>query len=86
MPNEKELGTLALKQLVNVGDEQLGQWEEFSGTGVFHLRRRLSEKEQLLTGPAVDIRGTDEAVDRGLVVQRQCPYVPLEMIFAELNN
>jgi hypothetical protein len=80
----ESLRRAAIEQLVGVGDESLGEWEEFTGKA-FHLRRRLSTSEELLTGPAIDVRGTDEALSRAAIVMKQCPFVPKEMIYEEIN-
>lgn len=55
---------LALRALADVGDESLGQWEQ-GGRSAFHIRRRLSMREQIEAGLAMrDIRGTAEALQR----------------------
>jgi hypothetical protein len=65
---------LAEKHLEGVGDASLGEWEEFNEDArVFHLKRRLSAKEQEVVGDAIDIRGTDEQEKRWLKVH---PYLP----------
>lgn len=46
--------------LEGVGDASLGEWTEWTGVA-FHVRRRLTAKEQAIVGPVVDVRGTDEA-------------------------
>lgn len=56
--NPNEARALAYAELEGVGDAALGQWEE--RFFAFHLRRRLSEAEQQVVGPAVDIRGSKE--------------------------
>lgn len=57
-----ELRKRALHALSGVGDRSQ-QWEEWTGKA-YHVRRRLTEREQLTIGPAIDIRGTDEAERR----------------------
>ena len=53
-----------------MGESALGQWEEEGLTRpAFHVRRRLTPKEELLVGPVVDVRGTPEA-DRRLAYVR----------------
>jgi hypothetical protein len=54
---------VALGALGSVGSRLLGQWEEWSGFA-YHVRRRLRPEEQEITGPVLDIRGTDEAARR----------------------
>ena len=57
--------------LRRVGDADLGEWierREESGLRVVHLRRRVSAKEEKITGPAVDVRGTPEMYRRLNVV------------------
>jgi hypothetical protein len=58
-----------------MGDASLGEWEEWSGR-VYHLRRRLSRKEQSLVGDVVDVRGTTEGKRRYDSVLR---YIPAHM-------
>jgi hypothetical protein len=60
--------------LEGVGDSRLGEWiEQGSTPNVVHLRRRLSVEEQSGVGPAVDVRGTDEARLRYAAVFRYLP-------------
>lgn len=54
---------LAKKELQGVGDASKGEWEELSPTA-YHLRRRLSDKEDQKIGPAIDIRGSVEEIER----------------------
>jgi hypothetical protein len=63
------LKAFALKALGNVGDELLGQWEEYTRYA-FHIRRRLSSSEEASIGPVIDIRCTLEAERRVIRVQR----------------
>jgi hypothetical protein len=49
--------------LSGVGDPSLGEWEEITPVA-YHLRRRISEKEQKKIGEAIDIRGTEEEIER----------------------
>ena len=78
------LRAAALKALAGVGDPKLGEWEEWSGKA-FHIRRRLTPEEELLTGPVVDIRGTQEAIDRALRVMKQVPWMPKKIIVDEIG-
>jgi hypothetical protein len=54
---------MAREELEGVGDPSLGEWEEVTPVA-YHLRRRISEKEQKKIGEAIDIRGTDEEKKR----------------------
>jgi hypothetical protein len=69
------LRRFAFGALTGVGDVALGEWDEWTGRA-FHLRRRLSVIEQAAVGPAIDIRGTPEAIRRLLRVQRYVRMVP----------
>jgi hypothetical protein len=62
----------ALAALRGVGDAERGEWIEFTGAAL-HVRRRLSEAEEALVGPAVDVRGTEEAVRRYQTLLRSVP-------------
>lgn len=53
----------ARRQLAGVGDASRGEWAT-AGPGAFHLRRRVSAAEELVTGPLRDLRGTAEAAER----------------------
>lgn len=65
---------LARKHLEGVGDASLGEWEEFNAEQrVFHLKRRLNEKEHQRVGEAIDIRNTPEQEKRWLKVRRYLP-------------
>lgn len=57
--------------LDGVGDPSLGEWREpgSPGSGVVHIRRRLSSREQGNSGLRMrDVRGTDEEARRLAVV------------------
>lgn len=60
----------AVTELIGVGTAQ--QWEE-KGERAYHIRRRLTPKEQARVGPVLDIRGTDEARRRFEVVRQWLP-------------
>lgn len=62
----------ALRELDGVGDVTRGQWEEWTGRA-YHVRRRLSEAEEAVIGPAVDIRGKPEALERLAAVRKWLP-------------
>jgi hypothetical protein len=61
-----------MKALRGIGNRDLGQWEEWSGTA-YHVKRRLSDEEQEQVGEALDIRGTQAATARREAVQRYLP-------------
>lgn len=82
MIGTKQLRLIALKALEGVGDETGGQWEEYTRQA-FHLRRRLTVEEQERVGPALDIRGTEAAVNRVNAIRIVCPFLPVEMLFQE---
>lgn len=79
----KGLREIALRALEGVGDEVAGQWEEYTGKA-FHVRRRLTIEEQGPIGPAVDVRGTPEAFNRLNAIRIVMPYLPEEMLMAEM--
>jgi hypothetical protein len=61
----------ALAALAGVGDT--GQeWEEWTGRA-FHLRRRLTAEEENITGPVLDVRGTEEGRRRADRMRRILP-------------
>lgn len=58
----KSLKALSLGALRGVGDSA-HEWHD--GTPrAYHVRRRLSPEEVAVVGAAVDLRGTQEAIDR----------------------
>lgn len=62
--------------LFGVGDPSLGEWVEEAarhGRRFVHIKRRLRPSEQLVTGPAVDVRGTEEEARRVAA----CPWLPV---------
>lgn len=72
------------RQLAGVGDAALGEWREWSGAA-FHLRRRLSVREQREVGPVVDIRRTEEARRRAALLGPRLAYAPPEVLADELG-
>jgi len=66
---------IARAQLEGVGNARLGEWIE-TGLAVLHLRRRLSAKEQLLVGPALDIRMDRVEVRRRLAEVKRLGILP----------
>ena len=73
----------AERQLAGVGDPSLGEWRE-AGQKAFHIKRRMTEREQRLIGPAVDIRGSDEARMRAGRVANWLRLAPPELLADEL--
>lgn len=71
-PIRATLRAEAMEALVGAGNEALGQWEEWTGRS-YHVRRRLALHEAALTGPVLDIRGTEEARRRLAAVRRWLP-------------
>jgi hypothetical protein len=69
------LRQFALAALADVGDPTLGEWDEWTGYA-FHVRRRLSEREQAHVGPVRDVRGTPEALRRIAKVERYARLSP----------
>lgn len=72
-----------MRAVEGVGDEVSGQWEEYTGKA-FHVRRRLSAEEQESIGPAIDIRGTPEAMSRINNIRMVMPFLPRELLMAEM--
>lgn len=65
--SREALRRAALAALAGVGDETLGQWEEWSGAltntagrNCYHVKRRLSAEEATRIAAPADIRGTPE--------------------------
>ncbi len=74
-----------VRQLAGVGDAELGEWREFTGYA-FHLRRRLSAREQRQVGPVVDIRCSLEAKRRaGLLPSDILGLVPAHVLAEEIG-
>ena len=74
----------AERQLLGVGDATLGEWREPGGKA-FHIRRRLSEREQRAVGPVMDIRGSDEAGMRAGRLGPLLQLAPPEILAEELG-
>lgn len=62
----------------------MGEWREWSGRA-FHLRRRLSAREQRDVGPVVDVRGSDEARRRAQRLGPWLAYAPAEVLADEIG-
>lgn len=76
----------ARRQLAGVGDAARGEWTE-QGPRVFHLRRRVSEAEEQITGPLRDLRGTAEAAERyARLDPRLTAIVPARVLAEELGT
>lgn len=73
----------AERQLAGVGDVSLGEWREV-GEKAVHVKRRLSEGEQRMIGPVLDIRGSDEARQRAGRVAAWLHLAPPEILAEEL--
>jgi hypothetical protein len=83
-PDPAVLEAQALRQLQGVGDAILGEWREWTGHA-FHIRRRLSAREQNEVGPVVDIRRTDEALRRAAALGERLSLVPPQVLAEELG-
>lgn len=55
------------------------------GDAAFHIRRRLTAREQRDVGPAVDIRGSDEARMRAARVGNMLALAPPEVLAEEIG-
>lgn len=64
----------ARKALQGVGERSLGEWVEYN-TRFVHVRRRLSVKEQKIIGEVIDIRNTQEAIDRVNAIWQDIPLI-----------
>lgn len=76
---------LARDAIAGVGSPSLGEWVEM-GTKAVHVRRRLSEREQLSVGPVSDVRGTDEALRRVARLGGLVKLVPSSILDEELGR
>ena len=67
--------------LKGVGSAEVGEWHE-NRPLAYHVRRRLTPTEEVVVGPAIDIRGTDEAINRirALLVSYGNRVIPSELI------
>lgn len=73
-----------MQALDGLGDPALGEWHEWSGAA-YHIRRRLTEAEQAGIGPAVDVRGTPEAVRRVAALGGLLRFAPPEVLASEMG-
>ena len=74
----------AERHLAGVGDPSLGEWREWTGKA-FHIRRRLSAREERQTGPAIDIRRTPEAIERAMRLGDRLIFAGPEVLADELG-
>lgn len=72
------------RQMKGVGDVGAGEWREWTGRA-FHLRRRLSEREQRFVGPVVDVRRTPDALRRAERLGTMLRFAPAEVLRDELG-
>ena len=75
----------ALRQLTGVGDQNAGEWREWSGRA-FHIRRRLTAAEEERTGPVADIRRTPEARARASMLGSWLRLAPAGVLADELGD
>lgn len=66
-----------MQALKNVGDQRRGMWEE-SSDKAYHVRIRLMVGEEMVTGPAIDVRGTADFERRLSAVRRVYPWAPAQ--------
>jgi hypothetical protein len=59
LPDSRLLREMAYELLDGFGDSEAGEWTE-DRPKAFHLRRRLTAKEQERVGEAIDIRRSEE--------------------------
>jgi len=76
---------VAKNSIGGVGDAELGEWHEWSGFA-YHVRRRLKPEEELLIGPAIDIRGTHEATNRWNAISIACPWLSAQFNDAQISR
>jgi len=79
-----KLKSLAVQALFGVGDSLLGYWQEWTDQA-YHVRCRLSQDEERGIGPAIDIRGTQEAQDRYQSARAFLPGEVLVLAIKELS-
>ena len=83
------VGKMDLRRIANVALAGVGdhrhEWVEWTGYA-FHVRRRLTEQEEIMTGPAVDLRGTAEAAHRYAAALRFLPPKARMIAMQEINE
>lgn len=67
-----DLERIALRALEGIGNAQLGEWRELTDKA-FHIRRRLRPTEEMLVGPAIDLRSSWEGIER---FEQMKPFIP----------
>jgi hypothetical protein len=82
--NSAVLREAAFEMLEGFGDASLGEWIDDRPKG-FHLRRRLTAKEQELVGEAVDCRGGEEGIARFRRMKTVLPAALYPLIEEELG-
>lgn len=82
--SEQKLARIAEKCLVGVGDAALGEWKDWTGTA-YHIRRRLSAREQKIVGDVKDIRNTQEAIERLRKISQSIPQRAKDLAVQELG-
>jgi hypothetical protein len=71
-----------LNALEGVGSRLFGEYENWTGKA-YHVRRRLSVEEEAIIGPAVDVRGTREALCRVEMLLAKSPFLDRKAVFEE---
>lgn len=79
-----ELERLARAALFGVGD-RTKEWLEWTGRA-FHVRRRLTEDEEALVGPASDLRGKPQAMERLKAAWPTLPAPLMRMALEEVKT
>lgn len=79
-----ELRRIACIHLAGAAPGLTGWWEQ--GEIAVHLRRRLSNEEQLLVGCAVDLRKTEEGVKRLEAIRDVLPPPAIRMALREIRG
>lgn len=79
----ESLMRLAMRSLHGVGSRERGEWHDWTGKA-YHVRRRLSAKEQLQVGEVLDVRGTAEAMERFAAIKSVLPQRAAEMALEEI--
>ena len=73
---------MAMAALAGVGDMD-HEWHEWTGYA-YHVRRRLTIKEQEVVGAVVDCRGTEEFAKRFEAAKSVLPAPALRLALEEL--
>ena len=75
---------MAYETLEGFGDSNLGEWTE-DRPKAFHVRRRLTPVEQKRVGDAIDIRKTEEELNRMKTLLRDLPEPVRTMVAASFE-